>query len=543
MADRNESTMGEDEGILPKEQVPSSYIPNNFTLPGHELQRLPVIPCEIPVQGSRAIIPELQIIASEIRVLKGRIHFSHKSSKRIYNEIISDQHHPKRMKEIDDNRERQNARFNEPVLELLTIEQDLIKDLEPIPRDLTLVQRFKPIFDQRREIVKRKKTISQQKPQNGMKVLYVNAEDRLYPRSVKGTAGRIKLIPVFQFSERVTTLEEIEYSKKDQKLVLSKELSKDMLEHCVLRIDHNDYLLNDWRNFVALPTEDQTVGEASLELVKNHLLHGRWVWITKETEICRRSIVIERTSQLYDARLMYILSNDVQLPNRLEPLKIFTQSRRRKWDTWEKPQDQQEFYLASTEAKLWRWVHGKAYVEGEGGPLAWINHENNNDLARFSRLENQGHRDWRTRTAIFGKRIDRSLAITPPMVKIDSGLGGMEEIKNSGEPSSSPTEFVSNLKHLPGCYKKNTPGFGCDCPGPVQEEGHQLDDDCSEKCQKRMKSLITKGHSLQLRVSKLEAIVEITLSGRSLRKRDKITPRPKSKRSSTGPTPAAVTTL
>ncbi|KAF7888641.1 uncharacterized protein EAF02_003182 [Botrytis sinoallii] len=543
MADGNKSTMREDEGVLPKEQVPSSYIPNNFTLPGQELQRLPVISCEISVQGARAIIPELQVIASELRVLEGRIHFSHKSSKRIYNDIISDQQHPKRMKEIDDNRERQNARFKEPALDLLTIEQDLIKDLEPIPQDLTLVRRFKPIFDQQREILKRKKTIPQQKPQNGMRILYVHAEDKLYPRSVKGTAGRIKLIPVFQFSERVTNLEEIEYSKKDQKLVLSKELSKDMLEHCVLRIDHNDYLLNDWRNFVALPTEDQSVGETSMEVVKNHLLHGRWVWITKETEICRRSIVIERTSQLYDARLMYILGNDIQLPNRLESLKNFTQSRRRKWDTWEKSQEQQEFYLASTEAKLWRWVHGKAYVEGEGGPLAWINHENNNDLARFSRLENQGHRDWRTRTAIFGKRIDRSLSIIPPMVKIDSGLGGMEEINNSGEPSSSPTEFVSTLKHLPGCDKTNTPGFGCDCPGPARKEGNQLNDDCSEKYQKRMKSLIAKGYSLELRISKLEAIVEITLSGRSIRKRDKIIPRSKSKRSSTGPIPAAVTTL
>ncbi|KAF5868963.1 uncharacterized protein Bfra_011929 [Botrytis fragariae] len=543
MAGVNESTMGEDEGVFPKEEIPSSYIPNNFTLPGQELQRLPVIPCEILVKGSRAIIPELQVIASEIRVLGGRIHFSQKSSKRIYNEIISDQHHPERMKEIDDDRERQNARFNEPALDLLTIEQDLVKDLEPISRDLTFVRRFKPMFDQQREILKRKKTVSQQKPQNGTKVLYVHAEDNLYPRSVKGTAGRIKLIPVFQFSERVTTPEEIEYSKKDQKLVLSKELTKDMLKHCVLRIDHNDYLLNDWRNFVALPTEDQSVGESSIELVKNHLLHGRWVWITKETEICRRSIVIERTSQLYDARLIYILSNDTQLPNRLEPLKIFTQSRRRKWDTWEKPQDQQEFYLVSTEAKLWRWVHGKAYIEGEGGPLAWINHENNNDLARFSRLENQGHRDWRTRTAIFGKRIDRSLCITPPMVKIDSGLGGMEEINNSGEPSSSRTEFVSNLKHLPGCNRTNTPGFGCDCPGPAQEEGHQLDGDCSGKYQKRMKRLITKGYSLELRISKLEAVVEIAISGKSIRKRDKIIPRSKSKRSSTGSIPAAVTTL
>ncbi|KAF7961191.1 hypothetical protein EAE96_000857 [Botrytis aclada] len=543
MTDGTELTMVEDEGISPEETVPSSYIPNNFTLPGRELQRLPVISCENPVKGSRAILPELQVIASEIRVLEGRIHFSHKSSKRIYNEIIFDQHRPEKMKEIDDDRERQKSRFKEPSLDLLTIEQDLIRDLEPISRDLTFVQRLKPMFDQRREIRKRKKTVSQQIPQDGTKVFYVHAEDKLYPRSVKGTAGRIKLIPVFQFSERVTAQEKIQYSKKDQKLVLSKELSKDMLEHCVLRIDHNDYLLNDWRNFVNLPTEDQSVGETSIDLVKNHLLHGRWVWITKETEICRRSIVIERTSQLYDARLMYILSNNTQLPNRLEPLKIFTQSRRRMWDTWWKSQDQQEFYLASTEAKLWRWVHCKTYMEGEGGPLAWINHEDNNDLARFSRIENQGQRDWRTRMAVFGKRIDRSLFFKPPMVKMDSGLGEMEETSDSDESSKSPTGFISNLKHLPGCDKTNTPGFGCDCPGPAQEEGHELDDDGDDKCQKRTKSLIPKGFSLEQRVSKLESVVENALSGKSIRKLDRIIPRSKSKHLPTGSMPPAVTTI
>ena len=540
MTDGNGSTTGEDEGVAPKEKFPSSYIPDNFTLPGQELQRLPVIPCEFPVKGSRAIIPELQIIASEIRLVGGRIHLSHESSKRVYNEIISDQHHPERMKEIDNRRVQQNARFNEPALEILTIEQDLIKDLEPIPQDLTIVRRMKSIFEQQKEILKRKKTISQPESRDDTKILYVHAEDKLYPRGVKGTAGRIKLIPVFQFSERVTTLEEIEYSKKDKKLVLSEELSKDMLEHCVLRIDHNDHLLNDWRNFVALPTEDQSVGETCIELVKNHLLHGRWVWITKETEVCRRSIVIERTSQLYDARLMYILSNDIQLPSRLEPLKIFTQSRLRKRYTLEKTQDHQEFHLASTEAKLWRWVHGKAYVEGEGGPLAWINYEDNNDLARFSRLENQGHRDWKARMAIFGKRIDRSLSITP-MAKIDSGLGGMKAINNSDKPSSSPTKFISNLKHLPGCDKTNTPGFGCDCPGPAQEEGHQLDDDCSEKRLKHIKSLIPKGSSLEQRVSKLESIFETASRGKPIRNLDKIISRSKFKRSSTGSIAAAVT--
>ncbi|KAK6613024.1 hypothetical protein H4I95_01368 [Botrytis cinerea] len=497
MTDGNGSTTGEDEGVAPKEKFPSSYIPDNFTLPGQELQRLPVIPCEFPVKGSRAIIPELQIIASEIRLVGGRIHLSHESSKRVYNEIISDQHHPERMKEIDNHRVQQNARFNEPALEILIIEQDLIKDLEPIPQDLTIVRRMKSIFEQQKEILKRKKTISQPESRDDTKILYVHAEDKLYPR-------------VFQFSERVTTLEEIEYSKKDKKLVLSEELSKDMLEHCVLRIDHNDHLLNDWRNFVALP---------------------------QKTKV---SIVIERTSQLYDARLMYILSNDIQLPNRLEPLKIFTQSRLRKRYTLEKTQDHQEFHLASTEAKLWRWVHGKAYVEGEGGPLAWINYEDNNDLARFSRLENQGHRDWKARMAIFGKRIDRSLSITP-MAKIDSGLGGMKAINNSDKPSSSPTKFISNLKHLPGCDKTNTPGFGCDCPGPAQEEGHQLDDDCSEKRLKHIKSLIPKGSSLEQRVSKLESIFETASRGKPIRNLDKIISRSKFKRSSTGSIAAAVT--
>ncbi|KAJ8066601.1 hypothetical protein OCU04_005648 [Sclerotinia nivalis] len=490
------------EGSTMKDNSPSSYIPNNYILPGYKLQRLPVISRVISPSRPLAVIPELQVIASEIQVLDGQIHFGPKTSKELFEQILFEEQHSQEMKEIFDHRKEENVKFYKPALASLVIEQDLKKDLEPVSQDLSFVQSIIPKYNHQSEIRKRKKTISQTQSQDGIKFVYVHAKDDLYPRKVNGSGGRIMLIPMFQFSERVTNLDEITW--KETRMVLSKDLSQDMLNHCVLRIDHNDYLLNDWRNFADLPTEDQTLGVTGFDLVKNHLLNGRWVWITKQIDVCRRSIMIERTAHLYDARMMYIFSKHTEeMPYQLEPLKIFTSSSSRTWDCWERRNYGGGMPLLG--GILVCWVYSVGYNEGEGGPLAWINHEDNNDLAKFLRPENHSRHNYRAVLA-FGKRFDRSPPL-PPFLRKDSGYCTIEPLDIPDESLSEPafqarssstdksrsTIHVSHLKHSPGCNGKGTPGFHCDCPGPSREAGQEFQEDEDEDedafCRRRRKEL------------------------------------------------------
>ncbi|KAF7871636.1 hypothetical protein EAF04_003743 [Stromatinia cepivora] len=500
MTTDEELASGGKEGSILKDNPPSSYIPNNYILPGCKLQRLPVISRVISPLRPLVIIPELQVIASEIQMRDGQIHFGPKTSKEIFEQILSEEQHSQEMKEILDYRKGEDTKFHKPALPSLVIEQDLQKDLEPVSQDLSFVRSIIPRYNHQSEIRKRKKTISQTQSQDGIKFVYVHAKDDLYPRKVNGSGGRIKLIPIFQFSERVTNLDEITW--KETSIVLSKDLSQDMLNHCVLRIDHNDYLLNDWRNFADLPTEDQSLGVTGFDLVKNHLINGRWVWITKEIDICRRSIMVERTAHLYDARMMYIFSKHTEeMPYQLEPLKIFTGSSGRTWDCWEKRNYGGGMPLLG--GVLVRWVYSLGYNEGEGGPLAWINHEDNNDLAKFLRPENHSRHNYRAVLA-FGKRIDRSPPLLPFLRK-DSGYCTIEPLdipdKSPSKPTlqawSSSTDksrsiiHVSHLKHSPGCNEKGTPGFHCDCPGPAREAGQEFQEDEDEDafCRRRRKEL------------------------------------------------------
>ncbi|CAD6441707.1 91a05cac-6ea2-45d5-8c0a-61e51dba9d28-CDS [Sclerotinia trifoliorum] len=492
----------ENEGGILRDTLPSPFTPDDYILPGQKLQRLPVISSVISPSSPRAIIPELQVIASEIQVLDGQIHLGPKTSKELSERILSEVHHFEEMKEIFDHRKEEGVKFHKPALASLVIEQDLQKDLEPVPPNLSFVQSIIPKYNHQSEIRKLKKTISQTKTEDGMNFVYVHAKDDLYPRKFHGSGGRIKLIPMFQFPECVTNFDEITW--KETRMVLSKDLSRDILNHCVLQIDHNDYLLNDWRNFADLPTDDQSLGVTGFDLVKNHLLNGRWVWITKESDVCRRSIMVEQTAHLYDARMMFIFSKHTEeMPYRPEPLKIFTTSSDRIWGCWERMNYGGDIPLLG--GVLICWVYSEGYNEGEGGPLAWINHADNNDLAKFLRPENHSRHNHRA-VITLGKRSDR----TPPVPKFlrqDSGYCTMEPLDILGEldsellvqvrpnpiDESSKIRYVSHLNHLPWCDEYGTPGFHCDCPGPSREEGQEFREDEEEDeeafCRRRRKFL------------------------------------------------------
>ncbi|EDO03326.1 predicted protein [Sclerotinia sclerotiorum 1980 UF-70] len=408
------------EGCILRVTLPSSFIPDDYTLPGYKLQRLPVISSVISPSHPRAIIPELQVIASEIQVPDEQIHFSLKTSKELSEKMLSEVQHFQEMKEIFDHRKEEDVKFHKPALKSLFIEQDLRKDLPPVSQDLSFVQSIIPKYNHQSEIRKLKKTISQTQSEDGISFAYAHAKDDFYPRKVNGSSGRLKLIPVFQFPERVTNMGEITW--KETRMVLSKDLSRDMLNHCALLIDHNDYLLNDWRNFADLPTEDQSIGVTGFDLVKNHLLNG-----------------------------------------------------------------------------------SEGYNEGQGGPLAWINHADNNDLAKFHRPENHSRHNFSAVIAL-GKRPDRCPPI-PKFLRQDSGYCTIEAPDIFGELSSEPClqarsssvdksstiVYVSHLNHLPWCDGNKTPGFHCDCPGPSREEGQELreneEEDEEAFCRERRKEL------------------------------------------------------
>lgn len=490
------------EGCILRVTLPSSFIPDDYTLPGYKLQRLPVISSVISPSHPRAIIPELQVIASEIQVPDEQIHFSLKTSKELSEKMLSEVQHFQEMKEIFDHRKEEDVKFHKPALKSLFIEQDLRKDLPPVSQDLSFVQSIIPKYNHQSEIRKLKKTISQTQSEDGISFAYAHAKDDFYPRKVNGSSGRLKLIPVFQFPERVTNMGEITW--KETRMVLSKDLSRDMLNHCALLIDHNDYLLNDWRNFADLPTEDQSIGVTGFDLVKNHLLNGRWVWITKETDVYRRSVMVERTAHLYDARMMYIFSkHKEEMPYRPEPLKIFTTSSDRIWSCWERMNHGGDLPLLG--GVLICWIYSEGYNEGQGGPLAWINHADNNDLAKFHRPENHSRHNFSAVIAL-GKRPDRCPPI-PKFLRQDSGYCTIEAPDIFGELSSEPClqarsssvdksstiVYVSHLNHLPWCDGNKTPGFHCDCPGPSREEGQELreneEEDEEAFCRERRKEL------------------------------------------------------
>ncbi|QSZ29528.1 hypothetical protein DSL72_004042 [Monilinia vaccinii-corymbosi] len=496
----------EEDDISPsKSNPPSSYIPNNFTIPIWKLQRPPVISHKVPLESQEGILPEMLVVVSEFQAHEGQIHLGPKASKEVSQQMLLNKRGGQQGRifdEIRNNRNKETAKFYRPALEPVVIEQDILKDLEPISKDLSLARSIEPYLKRWKEIRQRKKSISQQPSYNGVGLKYVHVKEDLYPRRVDGY-GRLRLIPMFQFPERIINCDDIIWMGNT--MVFSKTLSRDMLEHCVLLIDHNDYLLNDLSNFTTLPTEGQSLGVTSIDLVKNHLIHGRWVWITREVGDCRRNIMVDRSANLHDARLMYILSTDSkQMPNRIEPLACFTRCSGRTWDSWERRDFQMRFHIPLIRERLYRWVHSSKFAEGDGGPLAWITFGDNNVLARFLRLENHQFHTQTTALSL-GKRTDDSPDLD--LVSWDSGYGASLKVTNTpggsstskgwlqinihrsgksspidsafqSDPKSAdeitPAQMVPQVYHQDGCHKVGVPGFVCACPGPSSLAGLQI---------------------------------------------------------------------
>ncbi|KAG4028629.1 hypothetical protein MFRU_020g00680 [Monilinia fructicola] len=497
MASDEEPAAEENEVKTSKNNASTSYIPDNFTIPRWKLQRLPVIAHEFSLNSQISILPEMLVVASELQVYEGQIHLGLVTSKQVSKQMLSSKRGGQQgriLEEIVNNRKKETGKFYEPALEAVVIEQDLVRDLEPISKDLGLAQFTKASLKRWQAIRKRKKSISQKPLCNGTRIKYVHVKENLYPRRADGS-GRLKLIPIFHFPERFVNRDDITWVA--HKMVLSESLSREILKHCVLLIDHNDYLLNDYSNFTTLPSEGQNLGVTAIDLVKTHLINGRWVWITKELGDCRRNIIVDRSANLHDARLMYILSTDSKLlPNRVEPLLCFTRSSGRTWDSWERKNFEMSFHIPLIRERLYRWVHSSKYAEGDGGPLAWINFGDNNVLARYLRLENHQYHTLMTAISL-GKRTDDSPNLQT--LSLDSGYGGSLEqtnVPSGSSPSkveleskvdqsgnSSPIDSalqadpkpvdgstsirpVPQVYHQKGCLQVGVPGRVCACPGP-----------------------------------------------------------------------------
>lgn len=473
-------TAGQERNTF-RESFPSSYIPNNYSLPIWQIPRLPVIADQVQTSDRIAIFPEVQVIASEIEVHGGCIHFGRETSKLLFKKILcvkkgGNQHH--QTEEIISN--WKITKFHKPALDPVIIEQDLPRDLEPSPPAPTLAQDILSSLRRWKTIRKRRKSITQEKFHNGVKYKYVHAEEESYPRRAHDSkgSGRLILIPMFQFPERIVNSKEV--SMVQRKMVLSEKLSKIMLEHCVLLIDHNDYLLKDYTNFTMIPIPEQSFGGTSFDLVMNHLLWGKWIWVTKYEGDCRRSIMLKRSTNLHEARLMYLFCTDVmQFPIRIGPIKRFTDSSGRAWDTWERSEFATKYYVHSMEKGLWIAIHDSNYREGDAGPLSWINFKDNNNLAMITRCENH-HLHCFLAACSLGKRPDPFT----PLGLSDSGHAqedGQEDtsqfeigvaIKHTLEPvtlkfpPNAPIRRGPFTRHLSTCGNFGPPGYECACPGP-----------------------------------------------------------------------------
>ncbi|KAA8575686.1 hypothetical protein EYC84_004802 [Monilinia fructicola] len=160
MASDEEPAAEENEVKTSKNNASTSYIPDNFTIPRWKLQRLPVIAHEFSLNSQISILPEMLVVASELQVYEGQIHLGLVTSKQVSKQMLSSKRGGQQgriLEEIVNNRKKETGKFYEPALEAVVIEQDLVRDLEPISKDLGLAQFTKASLKRWQAIRKRKK--------------------------------------------------------------------------------------------------------------------------------------------------------------------------------------------------------------------------------------------------------------------------------------------------------------------------------------------------------------------------------------------------
>lgn len=437
----------------------TSFIPNNYSLPGLKIHR-PFVKSKDVVLSSDSlatknpnsplILPELLIPASEVRVKEGQVHFGNKTTKYLNRKLLSHRHRPKTLIEIlNEREEKKDDPYPLPALDPLIIEQDLHKDLEPIPRGLPIAQSIIKMGKRGLEIQERKGSIKQPRSLNNVNFIYTHVKDDAYPRQDTETeTERLQIIPMFQFPERIAKYSDI--SMKGNNMVLSKELSEHYLKHCALWIDHNDYLLKNYNNFINYPHEGHTllgVGDTSKDVVMNHLNYGRWIWITQSGDASRREIMLGRTGDFYDARLMYILGKDrEQVPGRLRPLIEVLRCRGRALKNWERKNFHSESNFESHltligNGKLSQWVHDRKLYDG---PLVWMNVDQHNQVAWYTLPENHKFHSFWTGPEKFPRKPMYSRASG------DSGYHSLQTNESFEEPAflgqSPADEFQPDIQ-------------------------------------------------------------------------------------------------
>ncbi|KAI9648583.1 hypothetical protein NHQ30_003220 [Ciborinia camelliae] len=438
-----------------------------------EVPKLPALFSEVSSSRTRATLPGFSTVVPEVQMDKDLcIHFGLTTSKVLW-QNISYKQRPEKMR---DNYKGKVIEFGEPVLESFIVEQDLQSDLDPVVWDEGFVGYSKAHWKRRKAIQKRRITILQSSSHHGLTFEYAPVEESLYPRRADGP-GRIETIPMFQFPERDIDLADIIY--KDGHVILSPDLSQKMLKHCVLYIDYNDYLLNKTCHFTQ-GTEDMFFpGEVSFgrKLIMDHFKSGRWVWITKRTDVSRRSIMIELSGDLYDAQLMYYLGKDQhQVPERVKPLERFCRTRHRPLDAWERRQNELMFGLMPIAGRLDSGARTQGYYRGDAGALGWANLGDNNNLATILRPENHGLHTW-AKALSLGKKED-FFPNRPDLVKRDSGYSS-DTTPSSSIDGFPPPEGFSHHLHEPGCNNEKTPGLACACAGPSRWPGQEVYDGAS----------------------------------------------------------------
>jgi len=149
-------------------------------------------------------------------------------------------------------------------------------------------------------------TISEDEGQELLEVDYV-----LEPERENAKDGTQIPIPSFHFPQTIVDVKDLIWEDNGC-LTLSVTLTDTMVRHACLYIHYQNVNLRDHAMLKFLPSEggwkaDHANCGCKIDLVQDHLLNGRWIWITHVTDESIRHIDIWKTSRWFDARKAYVL--------------------------------------------------------------------------------------------------------------------------------------------------------------------------------------------------------------------------------------------
>lgn len=146
---------------------------------------------------------------------------------------------------------------------------------------------------------------------------YVNADDEAPSLSSEGAdgansqnfkGGSVSLnwdtFATLQFPQAIVNSEDIEFGPQGN-MVIKGDAAESLLLNAVLRVRRDHPVLKQPEAFMNLPTSEPILRyDGNVDIIRNHLAHGRWTWITKRVGADLR-IDFDRTADMDDARMIF----------------------------------------------------------------------------------------------------------------------------------------------------------------------------------------------------------------------------------------------